>query len=177
MLVTQFNMSYDLLPYCEGYHCSYAAIASTDISAEFIAHILRFNFIKVYALHEISKEIPKLRERFSDNNRIQIFHNAHAESFFEMSRMVPTGYPAVFILKADETHLLDWLSNIAFHRPKKSDVILATNRNTNDSAIFNRISTLYGYTHEVGMAGDSITIIPMVKFKTTGFGSYVNGRA
>lgn len=170
-------MNHNLLPYCEGYHCSYAAIASSDIDAEFISYVLRFNFIKVYALHEVHKDIPKLRERFSDNNRIQIFHNAHAESFFEMSRMVPTGYPAVFILKTHEERLLEWLSNIAFHRPKKNDVLLIMNRDSNDSAILNRISNLYGYTHEVSMLNDMIIVVPMVKFKTTGLGYGANGHA
>lgn len=170
-------MNHNLLPYCEGYHCSYAAVASPDINADFIAYVLRFNFIKIYALHEISREIPKLRERFSENNRIQIFHNAHADSFFEMSRMVPTGYPAVFILKTHEEKLVEWLSNIAFHRPKKNDVILVMNRDSNDSAIFNRISNLYGYTHIIGMVNDMITIVPMVKFKTTGLAAGANGRA
>lgn len=157
-------MYQDLQPYCEDYHCSYAAVATPDNDAFSISYVLRFPFIKVYALNEDRKAIPELRKRFEANNRIQIFFNAHCESFFEMSRMIPVGCPAIFVLKAHEQTLLNWLSNVAINRPRKNDVILAINEDPNDSAIINQVSRLFGYTHEIGMIGQIVRIVPMMKF-------------
>lgn len=162
----------DLLQYCDEYNCSYAAIASPDNDSKSIVYALRFPFVKVYALNESKKDINLLRSQFSENNRIQIFYNAHAVSFYEMTCMIPSGYPVCFVLKAHEPHLLQWISDIATTRPKKSDVLLLTNQDTNDSAIFNQISRFFGYTHEISMIENLIRVVPMTKFMTKGLGFY-----
>lgn len=162
----------DLLQYCDEYNCSYAAIASPDNDSKSIAYVLRFPFVKVYALNENKKDINLMRSQFSENNRIQIFYNAHEVSFYEMACMMPSGYSACFVLKAREQRLLQWINDIATTRPKKNDVLLLTNQDTNDSAIFNQISRFFGYTHEIGMVDNLIRIVPMIKFTTKGLGFY-----
>jgi len=153
---------FDLQLCCEEYSCSYFVRASDKSDVDALLYALRFPFIKIYSLSGDGDKLPLVRKRFTDNTRVQIFHNAHGHSFFEMSRMVPAAYPAVFALTAHENILVQWLSEISANRPRKQDIILVKNLESNDSLIFNQISRFFGYTHKVGLEDGVIQMIPAV---------------
>lgn len=106
----------------ERHDCRYFAENHTG-DGEVLNLALRSPFVRLYALNRSEKTVEAHRQRFQDNERVQLFHWSHDESWREIVRLIPYEQPSVFWIHPSE-NVGRALMAVAGQRPLRSDVVI-----------------------------------------------------
>ncbi len=112
----------DLLPIVELAGCRYFAENDTG-DGSILNLALRSPFIRLYALNRSTEVLVAQRQRFADNERVQLFNWTHPGCWTELVKLVPMDQPSVFWMHPTE-NVGQALITIGQLRPARQDVLL-----------------------------------------------------
>lgn len=142
-------MKLELLPIVERFECKY--FAENDIGdGEILNLALQSPFIRLYALNADAKTLEKQKQRFQDNERVQLFQRTHAAAWFELVRIVPSDQPAVFWVHPVE-NVGRCLSVVARQRPRREDVLVFEVGRYH--GVLQMAERFFGHTHRLDRSG------------------------
>lgn len=121
-MIQEIPKEFPLQPLVARCGCKYFAENDTG-DGEVLNLALRSPFIRLYALSSNEVSLAAQKQRFQDNERIQLFQRTHTSAWFELVRLVPSDQPTVFWIHAVE-NVGRCLMIISRLRSQRADVIL-----------------------------------------------------